>query len=104
MPTRQTVPRRPAGTFPHAALTPREAIPRIDVVTAARVCDLVEEARQLGLGGFVARPALVVALFQGALTKYLVNESEAAATVARLRAAIARARAARALACEGESP
>ena len=85
-----------AGEFPHAALTPFEASPRMDIVTAARVCDLIEEARALGLGGFATAPALVVAVFKSALTKYLVNESEAAETVARLEAAIARAKSAQA--------
>ena len=81
-----------ACEFPHAALTPFEASPRMDLVTAGRVCDLVEEARRLELGGFISPPALVVAVFKSALTKYLVNEPEAAETITRLEAAIARAK------------
>lgn len=76
--------------FPHAALRPFEATPRIIPSHAKEVADLVDQARELGIGNFGPRPAIVVAIWQGALVKYLVDDQQAEATIENLHKAIAK--------------
>ena len=76
------------GQFPHGVLTLEDVTPRIGSQSAGRVCDLVAEARGLGIGRLECA-AIIVAVFDGALVKYLVDEEQAQETIRRLTVAIA---------------
>ena len=78
--------------FPHRALTPLEATPRIstdlagEVLEALRRHDVVFPDHPLA----ETPPAICIAIWQGPLLKWLVNDAEARQTLDRLRAAEAR--------------
>ena len=76
--------------FPHAALLPFDATPRITPEHAQKVADLVDQVRELGIGEFGPRPAIVVAVWQGALVKYLVDDRQVEETIQNLHKAIAK--------------
>ena len=81
------------GSFPHAALRPFDATPRITLENAAAVCKLVDQLRKLKpKAGFDSAPAICVGVFQGPQVKWLVNNAEATETIERLTAAIAKAK------------
>ena len=75
--------------FPHASLRPSEATPRISPATARLVIVLVEKLRAKEVGGFPASPAICVAIWQGGLVKWLVNEEEAQETIKRIEKRLA---------------
>jgi len=70
--------------FPHAALEPREATPRITPEHAAEVIRLVDKDRS---GAFPVAPAIVIAVWVGGLVKYLIDDEQATDTIHRLRKA-----------------
>ena len=70
--------------FPHAALNPREATPRITVDHAAEVIRLIEEN-----GRYPVAPAIVIAVWVGGLVKYLIDDQHVEETIRNLREAAA---------------
>jgi len=79
--------------FPHVALNPEDVTPRIRPRSAAKVCDLIRAARARGIGHFDTPAAIIVAVFDGALVKYLVDEGQVRETIKRLQKAIQAAQA-----------
>ena len=75
--------------FPHAALTPQDAFPRITPENAGKLMDLGRQCIELGIGKIQVTPAIVVAVWQGPLVKYLVDDQQAEATIENLHRAIA---------------
>lgn len=76
--------------FPHSALEPFEATPRITPAHAEEVIRLIDE-----IGAFPRSPAIVIAVWTGSLVKYLINDVQATDTIRNLRKAAAREKLAR---------
>lgn len=68
--------------FPHSALIPMEATPRITPERAEEVIRLMKANAR-----FPVEPAIVIAVWTGSLVKYLVNDCEAEDTICNLRRA-----------------
>ncbi len=68
--------------FPHAALCPREATPRITPAHAEEVMRLIEEN-----GSYKDRPAIIIAVWVGGLVKYLVDDQQVEETIRNLHEA-----------------
>jgi len=78
--------------FPHAALTPFQASPRITPEQAEQLLVLSERLKAIGKGGQESAPAIMVAFFcQSGLVKYVVNSAEAADTLRNMERALAAA-------------
>ena len=71
--------------FPHSALNPSEATPRITPAHAEEVIRLIDET-----GDFPTSPAIVIAVWTGGLVKYLIDDVQATDTIRNLRKAAAR--------------
>lgn len=92
----------PEKSFPHACLQPSEATPRIAPSLAGEVLIAVETARNLGLCPTIqTAPAICIAVWSGAMVKWLVDEVEAQQTLDNLRGAIERAKTTARLMCRG---
>lgn len=65
--------------FPHSALTPFEASPRITPEHAAEVIRLIDEN-----GGYPVTPAIIVAVWTGPLVKYLIDDQQVTDTIRNL--------------------
>ena len=76
--------------FPHAALKPQDAFPRITPENAGKIMELGRQMIELGLANIQVTPAIVVAVWQGPLVKYLVDDQQAEATIENLHKAIAK--------------
>jgi len=74
--------------FPHGVLRPEDVTPRIQSRSAATVCNLVTAAAARGIGHFDVPAAIIVAVFDGPLVKYLVDEQQVRETITRLQKAI----------------
>jgi len=74
--------------FPHGSLEPSDVTPRIQSHSAVTVCNLVAAARARGIGHFDVPAAIIVAVFDGPLVKYLVDEQQVRETIKRLQEAI----------------
>jgi len=77
------------GAFPHGTLLPEDVTPRIKSSSAERCCELIDRARANGIGRFNSSAAIIVAVFDGPMVKYLVDEQQVEETIRRLRARLA---------------
>lgn len=84
--------------FPHGCLVPEDVIPPIQSRSAATICKLVADAKAKGIGR-LEFAAIAVAVFDGPMVKWLLDEQQAKETIKRLKQAIAKA----ALAAKEES-
>ncbi len=78
------------SAFPHGVLTPADVTPRIKSRSAATVCNLIEAAKARGIGCFETPAAIIVAVFDGPLVRFLIDEQQVRETIKRLQTAIAR--------------
>jgi hypothetical protein len=76
--------------FPHGCLVPEDVIPRIQPSSAAKICKLVADARDKGIGR-LEFAAIAVAVFDGPMVKWILDEQRAKETIKRLKSAIAKA-------------
>ena len=78
--------------FPHATLRATDAYPRISGETAQKIMDAVEAMmkypQEEGANKFSASPAIRIAVFDGPLVRWIVNDHEAQDTLERLEEAL----------------
>lgn len=70
---------RPELVFPHAALMPVETVPRITPEHAAEVIAAIKTRADLYPSG----AAIIIAVWQGALVKYLIDDQQVCETLRR---------------------
>ncbi len=78
------------SSFPHGNLVPEDVTPRIQSRSAATVCDLIAAMNARGIGHFDTPAAIIIAVFDGPLVKYLVDEQQVRETIRRAKLAIAK--------------
>lgn len=74
--------------FPHSPLEPRETIPPITAAHAERLQELIGLMTAAKLGDFVAPAAICIAVFQGPITRWLVDDEQVTDTIGRLENAL----------------
>ena len=66
--------------FPHSALNPFEATPRITPEHAKEVIRLIDDS-----GRYPTTPAIVIAIWTGGLVKYLIDDQQVTDTIRNFR-------------------